>query len=139
MGLETYRTMGLGLESFASALQRRGIFAVLAVQLVDGLTLLCAAELFQLHVLTLLPVGFEVLSFRRRVRQTRRRSWGRDHHPLHHPHLSRRGRFHIVEYYANGRRAFNYSKEPKRYRPYEIAKDAYDINFYNYGFQMKEV
>jgi hypothetical protein len=45
----------------------------------------------------------------------------------------------IVEYYVNGRKAFNYSKEPKRYRPYEIAKDAYDINYYNYGFVMKEV
>lgn len=47
-------------------------------------------------------------------------------------------RAEIVQYYVDNRRAFNYSKDPKRYRPYDIAKDAYDYNFYNYGFQMKE-
>lgn len=45
----------------------------------------------------------------------------------------------IVQYFVDNRRAFNYSKEPRRFRPYEIAKDAYDINYYNYGFQMKEI
>ena len=45
----------------------------------------------------------------------------------------------IVKYFVDNRRAFNYSKQPKRYRPYEIAKDAYDLNFYNYGFLEKEV
>jgi len=45
----------------------------------------------------------------------------------------------IIEYLVDGRRAFNYSREPKRYRPYEIAKDAYDINYYNYGFVIKEI
>ena len=48
-------------------------------------------------------------------------------------------RAEIVRYFVDKRRAFNYSKEPKRYRPYEIAKDAYDLNFYNYGFVEKEV
>ena len=47
-------------------------------------------------------------------------------------------RAEIVQYYVDNRRAFNYSKDPRRYRPYDIAKDAYDYNFYNYGFQMKE-
>lgn len=45
----------------------------------------------------------------------------------------------IVQYLVDNRRAFNYSKNVKRYRPYEIAKDAYDINYFNYGFQTKEV
>ena len=45
----------------------------------------------------------------------------------------------IITYFVDNRRAFNYSKDPKRYRPYDIAKDAYDYNFYNYGFQQKEV
>jgi hypothetical protein len=48
-------------------------------------------------------------------------------------------RAEIVRYFVDKRRAFNYSKEPKRYRPYDISKDAYDYNYYNYGFQMKEV
>jgi len=48
-------------------------------------------------------------------------------------------RAEIVKYYVDNRRAFNYSKDPRRYRPYDIAKDAYDYNFYNYGFQMKDV
>lgn len=48
-------------------------------------------------------------------------------------------RAEIVRYFVDKRRAFNYSKDPKRYRPYDIAKDAYDYNYYNYGFQMKEV
>ena len=47
-------------------------------------------------------------------------------------------RAEIVKFYVDNRRAFNYSKDPRRYRPYDIAKDAYDYNFYNYGFQMKE-
>ena len=48
-------------------------------------------------------------------------------------------RAEIIMYFVDKRRAFNYSKEPKRYRPYDISKDAYDYNFYNYGFVMKEV
>ena len=48
-------------------------------------------------------------------------------------------RAEIVKFYVDNRRAFNYSKDPRRYRPYDIAKDAYDYNFYNYGFQMKDV
>jgi hypothetical protein len=48
-------------------------------------------------------------------------------------------RAEIVKYYVDNRRAFNYSKDPRRYRPYDIAKDAYDYNFYNYGFQMKDI
>ncbi len=48
-------------------------------------------------------------------------------------------RAEIVKYYVDNRRAFNYSKDPRKYRPYDIAKDAYDYNFYNYGFQMKDV
>ena len=66
------------------------------------------------------------------------------HFHLYTPHdfflyIENERRALIIEYLVDGRRAFNYSKEPKRYRPYEIAKDAYDINYYNYGFQMKEV
>ena len=48
-------------------------------------------------------------------------------------------RAEIIKYYVDERRAFNYSKDPRRYRPYDIAKDAYDYNLYNYGFQMKDV
>ena len=48
-------------------------------------------------------------------------------------------RVEIVKYFVDKRRAFNYSKDNKRYKPYDIAKDAYDYNFYNYGFTMKEV
>ena len=48
-------------------------------------------------------------------------------------------RAEIVKYYVDNRRAFNYSKDPKRYRPYNIAKDAYDYNFYNYGFQTRDL
>ena len=48
-------------------------------------------------------------------------------------------RAEIVKYYVDNRRAFNYSKDPRRYRPYDIANDAYDYNFYNYGFQMKDI
>jgi len=54
-------------------------------------------------------------------------------------HVENERRAEIVRYFVDKRRAFNYSKEPKRYRPYDIAKDAYDYNYYNYGFQMKEV
>ena len=48
-------------------------------------------------------------------------------------------RVEIIKYFVDKRRAFNYSKDTKRYKPYDIAKDAYDYNFYNYGFQQKEV
>ena len=54
-------------------------------------------------------------------------------------HVENERRAEIVRYFVDRRRAFNYSKDPKRYRPYDIAKDAYDYNYYNYGFQMKEV
>jgi hypothetical protein len=54
-------------------------------------------------------------------------------------HVENERRAEIVRYFVDKRRAFNYSKDPKRYRPYDIAKDAYDYNYYNYGFQMKEV
>ena len=45
----------------------------------------------------------------------------------------------IVEHFVDKRRAFNYSKELKRHRPYAIARNAYDYNYFNYGFTMKEV
>ena len=45
-------------------------------------------------------------------------------------------RAEVMKYFVDNRRAFNYFKEPKRYKPYDIAKDAYDYNFYNYGFTM---
>ena len=45
----------------------------------------------------------------------------------------------IIKYFVDKRRAFNYSKEPKRYKPYDIAKDAYDYNFFNYGFKQTDV
>jgi len=54
-------------------------------------------------------------------------------------HIENDRRVEIIKYFVDKRRAFNYSKEPKRYRPYNIAKDAYDYNFYNYGFQMKDI
>ena len=54
-------------------------------------------------------------------------------------HIENDRRVEIIKYFVDNRRAFNYSKEPKRYRPYNIAKDAYDYNFYNYGFQMKDI
>jgi hypothetical protein len=40
----------------------------------------------------------------------------------------------IISYYVGQCRAFNYAPFMKRYRPYNIDKDAYDLNFYNYGF-----
>lgn len=54
-------------------------------------------------------------------------------------HIENDRRVEIIKYFVDKRQAFNYSKEPKRYRPYDIAKDAYDYNFYNYGFAMKEI
>ncbi len=60
-----------------------------------------------------------------------------DSHPPNY--IGNERRAEIVNYYVDQRRAFNYSKDGKRYRPYDIAKDAYDLNFYNYGFQEKEV
>ena len=41
----------------------------------------------------------------------------------------------IIQFSVNRVRGFNYSKTDKRYRPYNIRKDAYDLNFYNYGFR----
>lgn len=41
----------------------------------------------------------------------------------------------IIQFAVNRVRGFNYSKTDKRYRPYNIRKDAYDLNFYNYGFR----
>jgi hypothetical protein len=43
----------------------------------------------------------------------------------------------IVAYVMDSKRAFNYSnsREPKKYIPYNIPKDAYDLFFYNYGFK----
>ena len=41
----------------------------------------------------------------------------------------------IIRYAVDQIRGFNYSKIEKRYRPYNISKDAYDLNFYNYGFK----
>ena len=43
----------------------------------------------------------------------------------------------LIQYAVNNVRAFNYNKIEKRYRPYNIRKDAYDLNFFNYG--IKEV
>jgi|LakMenE01Jun11ns_1017448.scaffolds.fasta_scaffold8231340_1 hypothetical protein len=60
-----------------------------------------------------------------------------DANPLMHIENDRR--VEIIQYFVDKRKAFNYSKEPKRYRPYDIAKDAYDYNFYNYGFVIKEI
>jgi hypothetical protein len=39
----------------------------------------------------------------------------------------------------DSKRAFNYSRQPKKYIPYNIPKDAYDLFFYNYGFQVKDI
>ena len=61
----------------------------------------------------------------------------KDAHPPKHIENERRAE--IMKYFVDNRRAFNYFKEPKRYKPYNISKDAYDYNFYNYGFQQKEV
>ena len=41
----------------------------------------------------------------------------------------------IVTYVIDNKRAFNYVREPKRYIPYNVSKDAYDLFFYNYGFK----
>jgi len=45
----------------------------------------------------------------------------------------------IVSYVIDSKRAFNYSRQPKKYIPYNIPKDAYDLFFYNYGFQVKDI
>lgn len=43
----------------------------------------------------------------------------------------------IITYVIDDKRAFNYSnsKDPKKFIPYNIPKDAYDLFFYNYGFK----
>ena len=41
----------------------------------------------------------------------------------------------IIRFAVDRVRGFNYFKIEKRYRPYNISKDAYDLNFYNYGFK----
>ena len=48
-----------------------------------------------------------------------------DSHPPNY--IGNERRAEIVNYYVDKRRAFNYSKDGKRYRPYDIAKDAYDL------------
>ena len=41
----------------------------------------------------------------------------------------------IVTYVVDNKRAFNYVRQPKKYIPYNVPKDAYDLFFYNYGFK----
>jgi hypothetical protein len=41
----------------------------------------------------------------------------------------------IITYVLDNKRAFNYSRKTVKYIPYNVPKDAYDLFFYNYGFQ----
>ncbi len=49
--------------------------------------------------------------------------------------VSNEKRHDILAFQVDRLRGFNYSNLSKKYRPYEIPKDAYDLNFYNPGFK----